>query len=77
MAARVCKYEDLFAVYYFTSWEGFFNPKGKWIGNMVDDDRVFCGNKDVTFNGDSDANNFEGKCNKADLSWTLAIGRKP
>jgi hypothetical protein len=66
VGARVCKYEDLFAVYYYATWDGAFNPYGMWIGNMVDDDRVLCGNRAVTYDDDPDYKNFEGTCNKAD-----------
>lgn len=64
--ARVCTYEDYYAIYAGTGWSEFFNVKGKWIGNMVGDDDVLCGNKDVTYTGDPDYKNFEGACNKHD-----------
>jgi hypothetical protein len=66
VSARVCTYEDFYAIYAATPWAAYFNPNGKWIGNMVGDDDVLCGNKDVTYDGDPDVDNFEGVCNKHD-----------
>lgn len=65
--AHVCTHEDLSYLYLRSSLDASFNPSGKWIGNIVGDDDVLCGNKSVTFDNDPDTANFEGECNKADL----------
>jgi hypothetical protein len=64
--ARVCTYEDFYSIYIVTPWDPYFNVKNTWIGNMVGDDAVLCGNKDITEDGDVDIYNFEGVCNKHD-----------
>jgi hypothetical protein len=64
---RICTYEDFSYVFLTSNWELFYNTQGKWIGNMINDDEVFCGNRAITFNGDADIYNFEGHCNKSNL----------
>lgn len=64
--AHVCTYEDLTYLYYASSLDATYNPKDKWIGNMIDDDTVMCGNKTISSDGDSDIYNFEGTCSKTD-----------
>lgn len=64
--SRVCSYEDLFYLYVFGSTDSGFNPMGAWIGNIVGDDDVLCGNRSITGENDPDQNNFEGTCNKRD-----------
>ncbi|PRP95150.1 hypothetical protein [Enhygromyxa salina] len=60
----VCSYEDLTYLYLNSGLDASYNPDGAWIGNMVDDDLVLCGNRSITFNGDPDLANFEGTCSK-------------
>lgn len=64
LRAQVCNYEDLTYLYYSSGLDANYNVDGKWIGNMVGDDEVLCGNKSITFNNDPDIANFEGTCNK-------------
>jgi hypothetical protein len=65
--ARVASYEDLVFLYNVSSLEPAYSPISKWLGpGLVVDDKALCGNKDITFNGDPDINNFEGTCNKND-----------
>jgi hypothetical protein len=64
--SQVCSYEDLTYLYYSTSLDANYNPNDMWIGNMVGDDSVLCGNRDVTSNSDSDISNFEETCDKND-----------
>ena len=61
---NVCSYEDLTYLYLTSSLDEYYNPLGKWIGNMPADDQVFCGNRSITFDGDPDIRNFEGTCGK-------------
>lgn len=42
---RVATYEDLYYLYIHSGLDASYNPSGKWIGNMVGDDRVLCGNR--------------------------------
>lgn len=63
---QVCTYEDLTYLYYSSGLDANYNPDGAWLGTMVGDDEVLCGNKDITFNNDPDIVNFEGTCNKND-----------
>jgi hypothetical protein len=62
---HVCSYEDLYFTYKVSGWEIYHNPQGHWIGNMVGDDKVLCGNKNITSDGDPDISNFEGVCSKS------------
>lgn len=62
--AQVCSYEDLTYLYYSTSLDSNYNPDGRWIGNMVADDSVLCGNRNITTDNDPDIANFEGSCDK-------------
>ncbi len=64
--ARVCTYEDLYYVYRRGNIDATYNPISKLLGNFVSDDGVLCGNKEITSEIDSNVNNFEGQCNKAD-----------
>ncbi len=61
---RMASYEDLYYLYVHSTLDASYNPNGRWIGNMVADDNALCGNRQITFNGDPDRNNFEGTCNK-------------
>jgi hypothetical protein len=62
---RVATHEDLGYIYATVPHLAQnFNPKGKWLGNTVDDDRVLCGNRKIDRPYDSDITNFEGECNK-------------
>jgi len=62
---RVATYEDLFHIYFWYSSDAFrYNPMDKWIGNMVGDNRVLCGNRSVSYSSDPDRYDFEGNCNK-------------
>lgn len=63
IGARVCDYEDLNYLYFFTANDANFNPNGKWLGHFVGDSTVQCGNRSVTFNNDPDTTNFDGTCN--------------
>lgn len=62
--ARVADYGDLRYVFVRSALDPAYNPQGRWIGNFVDDDRVLCGNRQVSSDGDSDIGNFEGTCNR-------------
>jgi hypothetical protein len=64
--AAVCTYEDLTYVYLNTGADASYNPSGRFIGPLADDDRVYCGNRNITFDSDPDIWNFEGTCSKAD-----------
>lgn len=64
---HVCTYEDLYYLYVKTALDATYDPSGVWIGNIVGDDEVLCGNKSVTSNNDPDILNFEGVCDKDDL----------
>ena len=63
---RMASYEDLYYLYIHSNLDASYNPNGRWIGNMVADDNALCGNRQITFDGDPDRNNFEGTCNKND-----------
>ena len=64
---RVATYEDLFHIYRWYSSDAFrYDPKNKWIGNMVGDNKVLCGNRHVSYSSDPDRFDFEGTCNKSD-----------
>jgi hypothetical protein len=65
--AHVCTYEDFRYLFVRTTLDALYNPLGRWIGNMVHDDLVFCGNAPITVNNDPDIGNFEGQCNKSDI----------
>ncbi len=65
-SGRVATYEDLFYLYLRSPDDQWYNPNGRWIGNMHDDDDVFRGNKSITFDNDPDMWNFEGSSNKSD-----------
>lgn len=64
--SRVATMEDLFYLYVTSSLAPAYNPNGRWLGNVVGDDRVLRGNRSVTFVGDPDAYNFEGVANEND-----------
>jgi hypothetical protein len=57
----------LFYLYKNTNLEANFNPNNKFLGNVVGDDEVLCGDRDVTFDGDPDMFNFETICIKSDV----------
>jgi hypothetical protein len=62
---RVASYEDLSYLYQsFPALAPEYNPRWFWIGNIVADDRVLCGNRSITSPNDGDIDNFEGTCNK-------------
>ena len=61
----VASYGDLYYIYRNTGLDSLYNPNGRWIGrDLVSDDRALCGNRNITFNGDGDQENFEGTCHK-------------
>ena len=62
--ARVATYEDLMYLYVYTSLDATYSPNGKWIGNIVGDDRVLFGNRSITSNNHSNIWNFEGVADK-------------
>ena len=62
--ARVTTHEDLVYMYLQTDWDRFLNPVGRWIGNIVGDNAVMVGNRDITFNNDPDIWNFDGITDK-------------
>lgn len=63
--ARVATHEDLSYIYTTVpNLAHYYNPKGKWIGNIVGDDRVLCGNRTIDRPYDGDIDNFEGTCDK-------------
>lgn len=64
--SRVASYGDLRYLYVRTAVDAAYNPRGRWIGNFVDDDRALCGNRDITRDNDPDIGNFEGTCNRFD-----------
>lgn len=64
--STVCSYEDLTYLYLNTDDDEDYNPKNKWIGNIVGDNKVLCGNRAISYDGDPDWRNFEGVCNKND-----------
>ena len=64
--AHVASYEDLFYLYLHSSLDSSYNPNGKWIGNMINDDDAFVGNRTISSNNDPDMWNFEGHANKSD-----------
>jgi hypothetical protein len=65
--AYVASYGDLYYLYVNTALDANYNPNGRWIGpDLVADDTAFCGNRNITANGDGDQENFEGTCNKND-----------
>ncbi|TQV87793.1 hypothetical protein [Aliikangiella coralliicola] len=63
--SHVASYEDLFYLYLYSSLDASYNPNGKWIGNMIDDDDAFVGNRTISYNNDPDIWNFEGHANKS------------
>lgn len=63
---RVANYGDLRYLYVRSGLDSAYNPRGRWIGNIIGDDRVLCGNKSITFNNDPDIGNFEGTCKRFD-----------
>ena len=63
---RVATYEDLFYLFRNTASDVSYNPYGRWIGNLVQDDGVLCGNADINYDDDPEIWNFEGTCNKTD-----------
>lgn len=63
----VASYGDLYYLYVNTVFDANYNPNGRWLGpDLSGDDQALCGNRDITFNGDVDRENFEGTCNKND-----------
>ena len=63
--ARVATYGDLYYLYRNTTLDAAYSPNGKWIGeDLIADDLALCGNRDITFSGDGDQENFEGTCHK-------------
>lgn len=60
--AHLCTYEDLFYLYLYSTLDATYNPYGVWIGNLPDNDDAYCGDKQITYNNDSDMFNFEGHC---------------
>jgi hypothetical protein len=57
---RVATYGDLYYLYIVTTQDATYDPKDKWIGNIVGDDDMLYGNKSITRNNDPDIYNFEG-----------------
>jgi len=64
--SNVASYSDLRYLYVRSGLDAAYNPSGRWIGNVVDDDRALCGNRSITFNNDPDIANFEGECSRFD-----------
>ncbi|WP_106391710.1 hypothetical protein [Enhygromyxa salina] len=64
--STVCSYEDLTYLYLNTDDDEYYNPKNKWIGNMVDDNQALCGNRSIDYDNDPDWRDFEGVCDKFD-----------
>jgi hypothetical protein len=63
---RVATHEDLSYLYMsYPTLAPSYNPQGHWIGNIVGDDRVLCGNRAITSPTDEHIRNFEGTCNKS------------
>ncbi len=65
-SSRLCSYEDLTYLYIGSSADVVYDPRLKWLGDFVDNDRVACGDRSITFNNDPDIWNFEGTCNKGE-----------
>jgi hypothetical protein len=61
---HVCTYEDLTYVYLNSTSDASYNPNARFMGPMSDDDRVYCGNRNITFDNDPDISNFESQCSK-------------
>ena len=61
---RVATYGDLFYLYITTTLDASYSPLEKWIGNIVQDNEVFYGNRAITFNNDPDMWDFEGTSSK-------------
>jgi hypothetical protein len=66
IGARVADYGDLRYLYVRTGLDAAFNANGRWIGNVVGDDRVLCGNRNISADNHPDIANFEGTCNRFD-----------
>lgn len=64
--SHVASYGDLRYLFVRTAVDAAYNPSGRWIGNLVDDDRALCGNRAITYDNDPDIGNFEGKCSRFD-----------
>ena len=62
--ARVATYEDLTYLYVYSTLDATYNPKGKWIGNIVGDDQVLYGSVSITSDNDPGIWNFEATTNK-------------
>lgn len=63
---RVANYGDLRYLYLRTTLDAQYNPAGRWIGDIVGDNKALCGNKSITFNNDPDIGDFEGTCSRFD-----------
>lgn len=61
---RVATFEDFSYLFIYSHLDADYNPKGKWIGNMVANNKVLCGNRHISSNNDPDIKDFEGECNK-------------
>ena len=66
LRSEVCTYEDLSYLYGRTNLDAVYNPNGSWLGNMVGNNEVLCGNRDITSDDDPDTVDFEGVCSKND-----------
>lgn len=64
--ARVCSYEDLTYLYVNTGLDATYNPMTSWIGNIVADNSVLCGNVHINNANDPDIWDFENACHKND-----------
>lgn len=60
--ARLCTYNDFFYIFNETSADASYNPYNTYIGNVVADDGVLCGNASVPYNNHPNIWNFEGNC---------------
>jgi hypothetical protein len=64
--SNVCSVEDLHYLYFSTNFDADYNPRPgnrrSWLGNVVGDSTVLCGDRSITTNNDPDIHNFDGVC---------------
>jgi len=66
LRARVANYGDFRYLYVRSALDAAYNVNGRWIGNVVGDDNILCGNRSINADNHSDIGNFEGTCNRFD-----------
>jgi hypothetical protein len=63
--ANVCSVDDLIYLYVNSQADANYNPRNRWLGNVVDQNSVLCGDRDITSDNDNDMWNFADVCTRS------------